>query len=371
MAGCLLPCKRVSRSRSFGKRAIFLALIGRMRIIKASRRERVLPTALESPRRFGTWLRLLVLTGGEPLHKRRRKIQQAGDKLKDRRYQGQNGHGFHLPPRAPKSGTGWKGVWCHAASGLRVSMVHGSSSTQMACVQRKIAWIVRVSNAIAPRSRQRFLTGSTRDARDCRDGRVCAGAWRQKPHIALENERLPLRLRADMRRGGWKGFGGGAARLAMASATLPATKRRLRCCRRRGAVCGDAFATRFSAHMFHVKHLFLYRTTLRQCVSRETCAGKAVRQGFDDRSGDCLAAARPRRGSASGYSERECTISPSGCARRRGTQAGASRGSARPRRRAVRSTRERAVACAQVLHVGGRAHATRRCAVSRCRRGRS
>ena len=210
MAGCLLPCKRVSRSRSFGKRAIFLALIGRMRIIKASRSERVLPTALEPPRRFGTWLRLLVLTGGEPLHKRRRKIQQAGDKLKDRRYQGQNGHGFHLPPRAPKSGTGWKGVWCHAASGLRVSMVHGSSSTQMACVQRKIAWIVRVSNAIAPRSRQRFLTGSTRDARDCRDGRVCAGAWRQKPHIALENERLPLRLRADMRRGGGgKGLEGG------------------------------------------------------------------------------------------------------------------------------------------------------------------
>lgn len=171
--------------------------------------------------------------------------------------------------------------------------------------------------------------------------------------------------------GGGKGLEGGA-RLAMASAALPAAKRRLRCCRRRGAVCGDAFATRFSAHMFHVKHLFLYRTTLRQCVSRETCAGKAVRQGFVDRSGDCLAAARSWRGSASGYSERECTISPSGCARRRGTQAGASRGSARPRRRAVRSTRERAVACAQVLHVGGgRAHATRRCAVSRCRRGRS
>lgn len=240
MAGCLLPCKRVSRSRSFGKRAIFLALIGRMRIIKASRRERVLPTALESPRRFGTWLRLLVLTGGEPLHKRRRKIQQAGDKLKDRRYQGQNGHGFHLPPRAPKSGTGWKGVWCHAASGLRVSMVHGSSSTQMACVQRKIAWIVRVSNAIAPRSRQRFLTGSTRDARDCRDGRVCAGAWRQKPHIALENERLPLRLRADMRRGGvervWRGgraFGHGVCDIARNEETLtvlPAARSRLRRC---------------------------------------------------------------------------------------------------------------------------------------------
>ena len=240
MAGCLLPCKRVSRSRSFGKRAIFLALIGRMRIIKASRRERVLPTALESPRRFGTWLRLLVLTGGEPLHKRRRKIQQAGDKLKDRRYQGQNGHGFHLPPRAPKSGTGWKGVWCHAASGLRVSMVHSSSSTQMACVQRKIAWIVRVSNAIAPRSRQRFLTGSTRDARDCRDGRVCAGAWRQKPHIALENERLPLRLRADMRRGGGgkgleggRAFGHGVCDIARNEETLtvlPAARSRLRRC---------------------------------------------------------------------------------------------------------------------------------------------
>lgn len=219
-----------------------------------------------------------------------------------------------------------------------------------------------------------FLAGSTQDARDCCDGRVCAGAWRQKPRIVSGNELLPLRLRADMRRRGMERVrkgGGGAACLAMVSVTLPAAKRRLRCCRRRGAVCGDAFATRFSAHMFHVKHLFLYRTTLRQCVSRETCAGKAVRQGFDDRSGDCLAAARSRRGSASGYSERECTISPSGCARRRGTQAGASRGSARPRRRAVRSTRERAVACAQVLHVGGRAHATRRCAVSRCRRGRS
>lgn len=295
MAGSLLPL-HASRSQPFGKRAIVLALIGRMRIIRASRRERVLPTALESPRRFGTWLRLLVLTGGEPLHKRRRKIQQAGDKLKDRRYQGQNGHGFHLPPRAPKSGTGWKGVWCHAASGLRVSMVHGSSSTQMACVHRKVAWIVRASNAIAPRLRQRSLTGSTRNARDCCDGRVCAGAWRQKPRIVSGSELLPLRLRADMRRRGMERVrkGGGAACLAMASATLPAAKRRLRCCRRRGAVCADAFATRFSAQMFHVKHLFLYRTTLRQCVSRETYAGEAVRQGFVDRSGDCLAAARPR-----------------------------------------------------------------------------
>lgn len=198
-------------------------------------------------------------------------------------------------------------------------------------------------------------------------GRMAAKA----SHCARERASSPALTCRYAAGGGVERVWRGAARLAMASATLPATKRRLRCCRRRGAVCGDAFATRFSAHMFHVKHLFLYRTTLRQCVSRETCAGKAVRQGFDDRSGDCLAAARSRRGSASGYSERECTISPSGCARRRGTQAGASRGSARPRRRAVRSTRERAVACAQVLHVGGRAHATRRCAVSRCRRGRS
>ncbi len=171
----------------------------------------------------------------------------------------------------------------------------------------------------------------------------------------------------------WRGR---AACLAMASATLPVAKRRLRCCRRRGAVCADAFATRFSAQMFHVKHLFLYRTTLRQCVSRETCVGKAVRQGFVDRSGGCSAAARPRfdcRGrrrsfrllfpwravrscaarGTSGYSARECTISPSGCTRRRGGASRCAAGSARPRRRAVRSARERAVACAQVLHVGG------------------
>lgn len=143
-----------------------------------------------------------------------------------------------------------------------------------------------------------FLAGSTQDARDCCDGRVCAGAWRQKPRIVSGNELLPLRLRADMRRRGMERVrkgGGGAACLAMVSVTLPAAKRRLRCCRRRGAVCADAFAMRFSAQMFHVKHLFLYRTTLRQCVSRETYAGEAVRQGFDDRSGDCLAAARSRR----------------------------------------------------------------------------
>ena len=83
---------------------------------------------------------------------------------------------------------------------------------------------------------------------------------------------------------------------------------------------------------------------------RSDCRGRrrSFRPLFPWRAvGSCAA-----RG-ASRYLARECTISPSGCARRRGTQAGASRGSARPRRRAVRSTRERAVACAQVLHVGG------------------
>ena len=98
------------------------------------------------------FLRLLVLADREPLHYCGQKTQQAGSELKDRRYQGQNGHGVHLPPSVPRSGTsGGKG--CGAAPPLRFVPLSIATAyhAQMARIQRGSSSISRASNALPTR----------------------------------------------------------------------------------------------------------------------------------------------------------------------------------------------------------------------------
>ena len=73
-------------------------------------------------------------------------------KLKDRRYQGQNGHGVHLPPSVPRSGTsGGKG--CGAAPPLRFvpSSITTAYHAQMARIQRGSSSISCAFNALPTR----------------------------------------------------------------------------------------------------------------------------------------------------------------------------------------------------------------------------
>lgn len=98
------------------------------------------------------FLRLLVLADREPLHYRCQEPQQTGSELKDRRYQGQNGHGVHLPPSVPRSGTsGGKG--CGAAPPLRFvpSSITTAYHAQMARIQRGSSSISCAFNALPTR----------------------------------------------------------------------------------------------------------------------------------------------------------------------------------------------------------------------------
>ena len=114
--------------------------------------------AANSPRlsnRFGglaSWLRLLVLADREPFRYCCQEPQQAGSELKDRRYQGQNGHGVHLPPSVPLSGaSGGKG--CGAAPPLRFVPLSIATAyhAQMARIQRGSSSISRAFNALPTR----------------------------------------------------------------------------------------------------------------------------------------------------------------------------------------------------------------------------
>lgn len=71
-------------------------------------------------RRLNVWF--AGFDGGDDLTFEAVLDEEPRDSMVDRRYQGQNGHGVHLPPCGPSLGSiWWKGVWCRAASALRTS----------------------------------------------------------------------------------------------------------------------------------------------------------------------------------------------------------------------------------------------------------
>ena len=150
-------------------------------------------------------LRLLVLADREPLHYRCQEPQQTGSELKDRRYQGQNGHGVHLPPSVPLSGaSGGKG--CGAAPPLRFVPLSIATAyhAQMARIQRGSSSISRASDALATRIPRFSPAFPTRFPREC-DARLahirsgCAQSSQARRSSAKTKGRLTRSIRAACR----------------------------------------------------------------------------------------------------------------------------------------------------------------------------